>query len=436
MWLYIPNTSTSSQSAPEEAASISASSWQFQALAVSCSWRGKPSPSRNWFQRWNKVSFIRLLCGAMPEPSTASAGVDAWMASLAASRARVIPLPGRRGEASTSATSGHQPAASSSKLAHGSSSSKTSAACSRRGMTTSLEPKEFGETFASWVSRLRADCSRRQKSVRATSASASLSSAWPTPDATNRVRDEETLAKCAAFRKRNAGQNTVPLYLAEVAQNWPTPTANDWKGSGPTLERKDGQMRGDRLDYATEQLWSTPRATDGEKGGPNQSFRNGTGLPLPSQAHQWSTPSVADTTGGRMSRSGDRSSELLLKGQAAVLSDQWATPRAKEDGQWQNANRQQTKQTLTLTGQAQAIYSPLAQVTVKTGKLHSKERRSLNPLFVEWLMGWPPGWTLLVWTDLGCSETALCLFKQRMRFALSQLALPAEAPPAQLALFG
>ena len=371
MWLYVPNTSTSFPSAPEAEASISASSWQFQALAASCSWRGKPSPSRNWFQRWNKVSFIRLLCGAMPEPSTASAGVDAWTASLAVSRAKVTALPARSVAASTSATSGLQPDGSSSKHGLGSSSSRTSAACSRRGMTTSLERKEFGETFASLVSRLRQDCSRRQKSARAMSASASSSSAWPTPDATNRVRDEETLEKCAAFRKRNAGQNTVPLYLAEAAQNWPTPTANDWKGSGPTLERKDGQMRGDRLDYATEQLWSTPRATDVEKG-----------------------------------------------------------------GQWQNANKQQTKQTLTLTGQAQAIYSPLARVTVKTGKPHSKERRSLNPLFVEWLMGWPPGWTLLVWTDFACSATALSRYRRRMRSALSQLALPAEAPPAQLALFG
>lgn len=41
---------------------------------------------------------------------------------------------------------------------------------------------------------------------------------WPGPDTVNRVRDPETLAKCAAFRLRNAGQKTVPLYLAEVAE--------------------------------------------------------------------------------------------------------------------------------------------------------------------------------------------------------------------------
>lgn len=163
-------------------------------------------------------------------------------------------------------------------------------------------------------------------------------------------------------------------------------------------------MRGDRLDYATEQMWSTPRASDGEKGGPNQSFGAG-GEPLPAQAMQWPSVTVADS----------RASASLTAGGAET--------------------RQGYSPGMTLTD-AIRIYSPLARVTVKTGKPHSKERRSLNPLFVEWLMGWPPGWTLLAWTDFACSATALYLWKQRMRSALSQLGLPAEAPPAQLGLFG
>jgi hypothetical protein len=76
------------------------------------------------------------------------------------------------------------------------------------------------------------------------------------------------------------------------------------------------------------------------------------------------------------------------------------------------------------------------RLTYPVGNPYSKERRSLNPLFVEWLMGWPPGWTLLAWSDFACSATELSRFKQRMRSALSAIALPAEAPPAQLALFG
>lgn len=34
-----------------------------------------------------------------------------------------------------------------------------------------------------------------------------------------------------------------------------------------------------------------------------------------------------------------------------------------------------------------------AQVTQMRGREFSKTRRRLNPLFVEWLMGWPIGWS-------------------------------------------
>ena len=260
---------------------------------------------------------------------------------------------------------------------------------------------------------------------------------------------------------------------------WPTATANDWKGSGLTPLRKDGQKRGDRLDYATGQILSTPRASDGEKGGPNQSFGAG-GLPLVAQASQWATPSVADTTGGRMSRSGDRSSELLLKGQAEALTTQWPTPTANmitgaghegRDGglnlqtavtQWPTpsasiANDGETPETwnaraallkekhgngngagkpLTIMSQEVTSFLP-APATSPDGETSLPERRSLNPLFVEWLMGWPPGWTLLALPELidsACSETALCRWKARMRSALFSLASPIAAPPAQLSL--
>lgn len=221
--------------------------------------------------------------------------------------------------------------------------------------------------------------------------------------------------------------------LQSAAQNWPTLSASDWKGLGPTLERSDGKMRGDRLDYATEQLWSTPRASDGEKGGPNQSFGAG-GIPLAAQSMQWATPSVADTTGGRMSRSGDRSNEPLLKGQAANLMDQWPTPTSLSFGDsHQPGNSRSYNLTMEL---AKPISSLPVHPIYTVGGIPSKERRSLNPLFVEFLMGWPPGWTLLAWTDFACSATALSAFKQRMRFALSQLALPPPAPLVQRDLFG
>lgn len=60
---------------------------------------------------------------------------------------------------------------------------------------------------------------------------------WGTATATDRYRDEETMAKCAAFRKRNANQNSVPLYLGEEAwlAGWATTTTRDWRSDRSRL---------------------------------------------------------------------------------------------------------------------------------------------------------------------------------------------------------
>lgn len=193
-------------------------------------------------------------------------------------------------------------------------------------------------------------------------------------------------------------------------------------------------MRGDRLDYATEQIWSTPRASDGEKGGPNQNFGAGW-IPLPAQSAQWATPCARDHM---PPHSEAYIAEKKAQGHGMkILSDQasqWPTPRAKEDGQYQYSRGDKSKPVETLTGASVSFHQ--AHPTYQVGEVFSKERRSLNPLFVEWLMGWPPGWTLLAWTDFACSATALSAWKARMRFALLQLGLPAEAAPVQHSLFG
>nr|WP_245411848.1 hypothetical protein [Phyllobacterium leguminum] len=252
------------------------------------------------------------------------------------------------------------------------------------------------------------------------SASGSSSLVWPTATTSNGGDNSNS----RSVTERGHGNN-----LNGVATNWPTPAASEAR------------------------LGFQDRSDPGKKG---------TQESLSTIAVLWPTASARDWKGANQADLHDRGTKGAPLNEMAVL---WSTPRAKEEGQWQNANRQQTKQTLTLTGQASqwatptslsfaeshqpgnsrnqninmelasGLYSRLALTTVKTGKPSSKERRSLNPLFVEWLMGWPPSWTLLGWTDLGCSATALFRFKQHMRSALWQLDFSAEAPPAQLALF-
>lgn len=174
MWLYVPNISISSPSAPEEPALISASSWQFQALEQSAWWRGKPSPSRTWSQRCAKVSWLRHLCGVMPEPSTAALGVAQLTASLVASRASLIASLESDLVRMTSVTCGPRLAASSCNPGLGSSSSRTSGAC-----WTAAAPKEFSETFENLVLRMSSDCLQRLK--RAQASGVSVSSFWQSP---------------------------------------------------------------------------------------------------------------------------------------------------------------------------------------------------------------------------------------------------------------
>lgn len=208
---------------------------------------------------------------------------------------------------------------------------------------------------------------------------------WPTPR-----------AKEDGEYQYSKGDKTKPVpTLSGAAQNWTTPAASDGQRGGKITEA----MSGTSLTQQVATIWSTPRASDREKGGPNQAFGAG-GVPLPAQVSQWSTPSVADTTGSRKTRSGARSDEPLLNGQAEIASLRSILPD-----------------------------HPISTV----GEESSHIRRTLNPLFVEWLMGWPPGWTSLALTPpasngCACSATALCRFKLHMRSALSQLGLPGDAP--------
>ena len=91
----------------------------------------------------------------------------------------------------------------------------------------------------------------------------SESEMWPTP--MTRGYSNASEGQLAIFqRKVGKGELTEEESSAMMGgcslrpprvKMWPTPSASDHKGSGPTLVRKDGKDRSfDRLDYATEQV--------------------------------------------------------------------------------------------------------------------------------------------------------------------------------------
>ena len=176
-----------------------------------------------------------------------------------------------------------------------------------------------------WISRLRA-------SVVRTSASdfgGSPIDGWPTPTAVNRVRDEETMAKCAAFRKRNANQNSVPLYLGEVAQltGWPMPTEGDAASSGSRSLPGSNAHPGLSLTDASRLAgWPSPKASNttgaGTRGEGGDNLQTVAG---------WATPKAedAESTGFSAKRIAAGVTPDNLHSQTKLLVG-WATPNARD----------------------------------------------------------------------------------------------------------
>jgi hypothetical protein len=277
---------------------------------------------------------------------------------------------------------------------------------------------------------------------------------------------------------------------ASGCSSWPTATAMD-------AERRNylpSHHQGLPLTEAAI-LWGTPRASDGEKGGPNMAFGAG-GTPLPAQAAMWQTPVEDDHVNRERGKFNSRG-EPKLSGQAAM----WATPRVQSaNGTGGNQQGSPDLQTMVdawptpaaqnwkgsspdsvtradgksrmdiLHYRAKQGFTPPALPTLPHGAKPSsrkggstsfrllrwmmrfygptitrrlwasRDKRRLNPLFVEWLMGWPTGHALC-----GCSETEFSRWSQAMRGALSQLPMAsgpwilieaaAKPQPVQRSLF-
>lgn len=140
-----------------------------------------------------------------------------------------------------------------------------------------------------------------------------------------------------AQKRGDFDENNPRNGLAGAVKKWPTPRASanenrQTKLTPSQLAGKHGMSLCAAVNAA--QVWPTPRATDGTKGGPNQHGSKGD-LMLASAVHHFPTPTVQD---------------------------------AKN-----NAAPSQTRR--------------------NSDPLNVVAGGRLNPQWVEWLMGWPIGWT-------------------------------------------
>lgn len=352
---------------------------------------------RTLLRAWKTGGFIRRLSGLTLEPSTLSHGVESWIASLRATRASPTPSP----------------VSSSDLMTNDGWPTTLSASSSAAGLTVSSVRTSRGTPMASWpgssphwkewVVALRLEYSARLKLAEATRENAS--SSWPTA----KVQTGDY--------SYSQGDHTKPiLNLEGRAKRWPTITVGDSESGQAKHSHNAQRGGGDSRLRVTAAQWPKVRACSGER----SSGANRTEL-----VNCWATPRSSDgEKGGPSSRDGSGSLHLTSQ---AVQASARPTPAARDwrdDGSAPSAHERNSP-CLPATA---SRFSPPAPAT-HDGPPSSPERRTLNPLFVEWLMGWPIGWTACEPVETECSQ-----WLRQMRGHLSTL-LSGRADRSQERLF-
>lgn len=188
----------------------------------------------------------------------------------------------------------------------------------------------------------------------------------------------------------NQRDSSGALHLSAQAQKWRSPNAHNWKNGSTSAERK-----GHTIGLNDQVMWPTPVASEGMKGSANGS------KDFLSAHVTWPTP--------KSTRRGDCPSERNRRSPDLPSAvNMWPTPLAGS-----NSNRRGVSEK-SGDGLATAVKThPTPSPTdYRTGYrtdteagIAQREKRSkplrpeaapggqLNPDWVEWLMGWPIGWT-------------------------------------------
>lgn len=267
---------------------------------------------------------------------------------------------------------------------------------------------------------------------------------WPTPAQRDyRSPNSEESQERRAEGREAAGQQ-LPNF---VAHQWATPAVpNGGRTSNTTNAREDGSKQ--QIDLGAQaKAWPTPRTEDGESAGNHpdkQDSLTGTtrDWPTPTATPYGSSQNGINGKGGaherpsantpsleKLSRSFHRGQPTLPVGNDSLPFGQnspqlWTTPHGMANtdtsGKTGGAGGEFHKQAMsfqpTSVNSSQSATTPTGVTTSTSADAGSRSRAKLNPLFVEWLMGLPRGWT-----DCGRAVTGLSLFKQRMRSSLSRL---------------
>jgi DNA (cytosine-5)-methyltransferase 1 len=211
-----------------------------------------------------------------------------------------------------------------------------------------------------------------------------VSSSWPTPRNSSAMsEDMGTIRERLQNGKPYKSRLEEAIALAPTPSgNWPTPTVSDiYADNLKSSQQTDGSMHSVSLAHAV-QMWPTPTASV-DTSNLNGKFNS---LTLWDAVRMWPTPTTQEVehpeaelteTGRRKSKDGETSHSLGL----ADAVQMWPT--------------------MTANGMGSSGHRELLEKHVNSGDITQDEKKQmsagnggrLNPMWVEWLMGFPLGWT-------------------------------------------
>ena len=268
-------------------------------------------------------------------------------------------------------------------------------------------PPSTAEDFAdSWIALLA-----RTRANRTVSPAHVLEPMMTASSSTNLFGSSTKCGLAVSFAKTSQGMRTDSSQpLSQLSKGWATALRQEYSARPKWGQVTDGNdcsswataCARDHFPAHTKEYIATKKAQ-------GHGMRN-----LNDEATHWQTPKVA-SGGWEKQKDGSRK---LTRGE----SENWPTPTVR-DHKGSSGDSIIRKDGLSRMSQLdtkaeQGFHTlPLDQTTQDGPTLSNKPRR-LNPLFVQWLMGWPIGWTNYEQSVTGCAQ-----WQAQSRGYLSQLIL-------------
>jgi hypothetical protein len=222
-------------------------------------------------------------------------------------------------------------------------------------------------------------------------------SSWPTPRNSSAMsKDIGTIQERLENGKPYKSRLEEAIALAPTPSgNWPTPTASDvFTDNLRSSQQTDGSMHSVSLGQAV-QMWPTPTASDWKGRGPNSKQQ---GLPeiVKTRENLWPTPTAVTRPmegNVRAYRAKIEAGEMTETEAEAILGKSVWEAQGKIPEMWPTPTHGKLAGGSGAFQQIQDKYEN-NEITLEEKKaMQAGNGGRLNPTWVEWLMGFPLGWT-------------------------------------------